>query len=119
MVRLKWTHRKDDWMRPVHTLPSYSFGGHEIFDTIGEYTKQLGTKTVIIGGDTSLSVALPFLQPALERAGIEVLEVVHFGGECAYAVTDALAKKETLQSADFLIGVGGGKALDTTKLTSI
>ena len=38
-------------MRPVHTLPSYSFGGHEIFDTIGEYTKQLGKKTVIIGGD--------------------------------------------------------------------
>ena len=119
MVRPKWTHRKDDWMRPVHTLPSYSFGGHEIFDTIGEYTKQLGKKTVIIGGDTSLSVTLPFLQPALETAGVEVLEVVHFGGECAYAVTNELAKKETLQSADFLIGVGGGKALDTTKLTSI
>ncbi len=42
MVRPKWTRRKDDWMRPVHTLPSYSFGGHEIFDTIGDYTKQLG-----------------------------------------------------------------------------
>ena len=64
-------------------------------------------------------MALPFLQPALEKAGVEVLEVVHFGGECAYAVTEALAEKETLQSADFLIGVGGGKALDTTKLTSI
>ena len=119
MVRPKWTHGKDDWMRPVHTLPSYSFGGHEIFDTIGDYMKQLGKKTVIIGGDMSLSVALPFLQPALERAGIEVLEVVHFGGECAYAVTDELAKKESLQAADFLIGVGGGKALYTTKLTSI
>ena len=64
-------------------------------------------------------MALPFLQPALETAGVEVLEVVHFGGECAYAVTNELAKKESLQAADFLIGVGGGKALDTTKLTSI
>ena len=68
-------------MRPEHTLPSYSFGSHEIFDTIGAHTKRIGTKAVIIGGDTALSVALPILQPALDRDGIEVLEIIHFGGE--------------------------------------
>lgn len=106
-------------MRPEHTLPSYSFGGHEIFDTIGAHTKRIGTKAVIIGGDTALSVALPILQPALERDGVEVLDIIHFGGECAFEVAKDIASKDTVKQADFLIGVGGGKALDTTKLTSI
>ena len=31
--------RKEDFMRSTHCLPSYSFGGHEVFDAIPKFTK--------------------------------------------------------------------------------
>ena len=38
--------------------------------------------SAIIGGETALSKALPHIRPMLDKAGIKVLDIIHFGGEC-------------------------------------
>ena len=42
--------RKEDFMRSTHCLPSYSFGGHEVFDAIPKFTKLYGKSVAIIDG---------------------------------------------------------------------
>ena len=61
-------------MRSTHCLPSYSFGGHEVFDAIPKFTKLYGKSVAIIGGETALSKALPHIRPVLDKAGIKVLD---------------------------------------------
>ena len=51
-------------MRSTHCLPSYSFGGHEVFDAIPKFTKLYGKSVAIIGGETALSKALPHIRPS-------------------------------------------------------
>ena len=50
-------------MRSTHCLPSYSFGGHDVFDSIPKFTKLYGKSVAIIGGETALSKALPHIRP--------------------------------------------------------
>ena len=58
-------------MRSTHCLPSYSFGGHDVFDAIPKFTKLYGKSVAIIGGETALSKALPHIRPVLDKAGIK------------------------------------------------
>ena len=59
-------------MRNTHCLPSYSFGGHDVFGAIPQFTKLYGHTVAIIGGETALSKAMPHIQPVLDNAGINV-----------------------------------------------
>ena len=42
--------------------------------------KLYGKSVAIIGGETALSKALPHIRPVLDKAGIKVLDIIHFGG---------------------------------------
>ena len=106
-------------MRSTHCLPSYSFGGHDVFSAIPKFTKLYGRTVAIIGGETALSKALPHLRPVLERAEIEVLDIIHFGGECTFARGKEIAQMDSVKAADFLFAVGGGKAIDTVKVVAL
>ena len=77
-------------MRSTHCLPSYSFGGHEVFDAIPKFTKLYGKSVAIIGGETALSKALPHIRPVLDKAGIKVLDIIHFGGCLLYTSKPAI-----------------------------
>ena len=54
-------------MRNTHCLPSYSFGGHDVFGAIPQFTKLYGHTVAIIGGETALSKAMPHIQPVLDK----------------------------------------------------
>ena len=54
-------------MRSTHCLPSYSFGGHDVFDAIPKFAKLYGKSVAIIGGETALSKALPHIRPVLDK----------------------------------------------------
>lgn len=106
-------------MRSTHCLPSYSFGGHDVFDAIPKFTKLYGKSVAIIGGETALSKALPHIRSVLDKAGIKVLDIIHFGGECTFALGKEIAQMASVKDADFLFAVGGGKAMDTVKVVAI
>lgn len=70
-------------------------------------------KIVIIHGTTSWEIAQPFLS---ELLGSDVeIELSAFNGECTYEEVERIADLASQINADAIIGVGGGKLMDTVK----
>lgn len=72
-------------------------------------------RVALAGGETALQVAGGRLRKALEKSGREVAGVFWYGGECCPANIEKLAAAVRQSGAQMLIGVGGGRALDTAK----
>jgi glycerol dehydrogenase len=82
----------------------------------GQYAAAYGAWTCLIGGRTALEAASAALTASLRAAGMTITGKIEFGRECSYDHVSRLAKLPAVREADVLIGVGGGKALDTVKL---
>lgn len=67
---------------------------------------------VILGGETALSKTKDKLMAAL--AGYHITTLM-YGKECTETNNQFLSSLDAVQAADIIIGVGGGKALDTAK----
>ncbi|MEL6469668.1 MAG: iron-containing alcohol dehydrogenase family protein [Cyanobacteria bacterium J06623_4] len=76
---------------------------------------RLGQRPLLIGGDRSLTVAMPFLAPALTDL---TAERATYQKDCSETVLSALHAAAAAHQADCIIGVGGGKALDAAKLVA-
>ena len=75
---------------------------------------QLGSRPLVVGGDHTLVVTQPRWQLAMEQQ-MQVAQA-SYGGDCSEAGLAALRQAVTEHQADLIVGVGGGKALDTSKL---
>lgn len=96
-------------------LPSYAIG-EDVYENIGEICSPYGKKVVIIGGKTALSKAEPAIRHHLEKSQLALLNVLWFGGETTYENVQTLQDHASVQAADMIFAVGGGKALDTCKI---
>ena len=96
-------------------LPAYTIGD-DAYGKVAGTVRPFGRKAVIIGGRKALAAAMPHLGPALAGTQIEVLSELLYGTDCTYEAVEALKKEPSVQEADMLFGVGGGKALDTVKV---
>lgn len=90
--------------------------GPDVLDAAGAHLEAIdGERSVLIGGDTALSVVEDRLRDGLEGAGIPVAAVERGVAACTAAVVDdgsALAREA---GADVVVGVGGGTAIDAAK----
>jgi Glycerol dehydrogenase and related enzymes len=80
------------------------------------------TEEVARLGDTALAVVDPMVMPALEAAlhaggGVRV-SMERFGGECSDEEIGRMAAAARACGARVVIGMGGGKPLDTAKATA-
>ncbi|MBQ4595915.1 MAG: iron-containing alcohol dehydrogenase, partial [Firmicutes bacterium] len=94
-------------------LPRYTLGS-DAFTKIYEIVSPYGNKAALLYGENAFRASKDKLLSNLEK-----LEIVHqevYGKEASYANIDRLSANEDLKKADFLIGVGGGKCLDVTKM---
>ncbi|HHP7244511.1 MAG TPA: iron-containing alcohol dehydrogenase family protein [Elainellaceae cyanobacterium] len=106
---------------PIHSsssvvmalAPTRVIRGAGILPSSGDDIARLGQRPLVIGGDRTLHAVQPFLDPALSR--LQVRSAVYHP-DCSEVSLATLRDVAIAHDADVIIGVGGGKALDTAKL---
>ncbi|MCD8349720.1 MAG: glycerol dehydrogenase [Planctomycetaceae bacterium] len=87
------------------------------FNKLEYYTSQFG-KRVIFLIDTFLFKELDARLAAIYNGTDSVFTSVSFGGECCREEIDKVKAEVTAFSADVVVGVGGGKTMDTAKMAA-
>lgn len=94
--------------------PSRYVQGAGALSRIGEQTRHLGKRAFAIGGKTALAVAKETVSSSLAAAGVSAVFEV-FGGECCDKEINRLKAIAEREGAEFVVAMGGGKAIDTGK----
>lgn len=95
------------------TLPRYTIGADALKD-LEHVVLPYGRKVALIHGEKAYAACKALLIPAL--GSLEVVKEVVYGHEATYENVAKLTQDEDVQRADALVGIGGGKCLDTVKL---
>lgn len=101
-------------IRKIHIAPSTCIIGPGVLKEIGEIVREIGEMAFIISGKTAFKVTERELTASLEKSGL-TYEVNIFKGECS--INQILKYSSFINNfhPDLVIGIGGGKALDTAK----
>ena len=89
-------------------------GRHALLDAI-EYIVALGRRPLLVGGAQSLQLSQ--LQVLADRPELEIA-TADYTPDCCETSLDRLMLAVTTHQADVIIGIGGGKCLDTAKLVA-
>jgi len=81
----------------------------------GEEISRLGKRPLIVGGDRTLSLAEKHLIPAIAPYELEA-KLASYHPDCSENTLDRLELALEEHQGDLIVGIGGGKALDTAKL---
>lgn len=99
---------------PVLSIaPAQVIRGSRVLAENAKLFARFGQRPLIVGGDRTLAIALPFLTEPL--SGLMVAQAT-YQQDCSELTIASLHEAAEHHSADFIIGVGGGKALDAAKL---
>lgn len=101
----------------LSVAPAKVLRGSGAIAAAGEDMARLGQRPLVIGGDRTLSVMQPYLHPTLQHHSLQAAQA-SYGADCSEAGIEHLRQAVTHHQADFIIGVGGGKALDAAKLVA-
>lgn len=100
---------------PILVAPSQVIKGEKILSEAKEAIASLGKRPLIIGGETTESLIKREIKPILEQFN---LFLTKYSPDCSEASLKALKAQVGEHKSDLIIGVGGGKALDTAKLVA-
>ncbi len=95
--------------------PGRVLRGEQCLAQSGEAIALLGKRPLIVGGDRTLEIVEPYLQPVLQQQQLTASQS-SYSPDCAESSLARLREAVEGDRADFIIGIGGGKALDTAKL---
>ena len=93
---------------------NYSIGT-DVYGQVPQVCETLGTRILLIGGQTALQAAEHLLRAAIADSELEIVDTVLYGEDCTYTNIARLAEHARTCRADMIFGMGGGKALDTAK----
>ncbi|MBP7506721.1 MAG: glycerol dehydrogenase [Prolixibacteraceae bacterium] len=96
-------------------FPGKYIQGENAIKELPELIKLLGNKGLILGSRTVIKKILPDY-PEFEKSGI--IEIEKFIGECCESEIKRVYDLIQSKKIDVLIGMGGGKTIDTAKIAS-
>ena len=99
----------------LNIAPAQVIRGSGVLANSAKLFDRLGQRPLIVGGDRTLPQALPFLEAPLSE--LTVAQAV-YQQDCSEEAIASLHQAAKDHSADVIIGVGGGKALDAAKLVA-
>ena len=94
--------------------PGRYIQGAGAINEIGEHAVKFGTKALVSGGKTALSICADAISSSLQSAGVGSL-VENFQGECSNDEINRLVKVAQGGNCNLIIAAGGGKIIDTGK----
>ena len=106
---------KNQTYAPLLIAPGRVLRGENILSQSGEAIAFYGQAPLIVGGDRSLAQVKSYLEPIITQQKLNAKEASYLP-DCAESSLAKLKQAVAEHQADFIIGVGGGKALDTAKL---
>ncbi len=83
----------------------------------GNLLKSLGRRPMVLGDELVLSIVRPTLEDKMGAAGLSPSFIL-FGEECSLNEISRLVEIVRKENLDFIVGTGGGKALDTSRLVA-
>ena len=101
-------------MKKIMISPSKYVQGENELCNLGEYVKSFGSKALLISSKDDQGRVQSLLDEAQKRVNFELVSG-GFNLECSWAEVNRLKAVVDSQGADVIIGLGGGKSLDTAK----
>jgi glycerol dehydrogenase-like iron-containing ADH family enzyme len=100
---------------PILLSPSLILRGEGILAASGQEIARLGKHPLLLGGNHTLKLIAPILAPICQEYNL-TLSSANYSPDCSENSLKSLRKIVKSNHCDVIIGVGGGKALDTAKL---
>lgn len=104
-------------MRKAFISPSKYVQGEDELLNLGFYIKSLGNSALIIGNAPDIDRVQDKLDQTAEKFGVE-LHRAEFGGEATRQEIKRLQELAKEKGTDVIVGLGGGKAIDTSKVVA-
>ncbi|MCC8189339.1 MAG: glycerol dehydrogenase [Planctomycetes bacterium] len=106
-------------MKTIIRSPMRYIQGKNILADLAAEVATLGNRGAFaLSGPTALSKYEHVLRDSFAASG-RPLELRRFGGECSQREIDAVCQAVTAAGCDLIIGLGGGKTLDTAKAVGL
>ena len=101
-------------MRKAFICPSKYVQGENELLNLGYFVKLFGSSALLIAHKDDTARVAVQLESTKKQFGIKFINC-DFGGECSKNEVEKLKKLAEKESCDCIIGLGGGKAIDTAK----
>lgn len=95
-------------------LPHFSVGV-DAYAEIKNVVPTYGKTCVLIYGQKAYDASKELLLPEIKNANLEILDEILYGHEASFENVEKLLALDTVNNADIIFGIGGGKCIDTVK----